>query len=141
VFLEKLRSQGWLELFTNTQLGCSQPNLAEFYAKVTVTKGIVSSVVNGVQIEFDAQTLGEILGVPAAGFDLSVRENKSLLGKAGLLDLAQRLSQQPRLKHPQSVKNGDMEHTLSAPVLVHNHEHYSTVPGAKPGRCHGSVLH
>jgi len=46
-------------------------------------------MVNGVHIEFDAQTLGEILGVPAAGFDLYVREDKSLLGMAKLLDLAQ----------------------------------------------------
>jgi len=67
VFLEKLRSEGWLELFTNTQLGCSQLDLAEFYARVTVTEGTVTSVVNGVRIEFDAQTLGDILGVPAAG--------------------------------------------------------------------------
>ena len=27
LFLEKLRSQWWLELFTNTQLVCSQPEL------------------------------------------------------------------------------------------------------------------
>jgi len=73
LFLEKLRSQGWLELFTNTQLGCSQPDLAEFYARVTVIEGTVTSVVNVVQIEFDAQTLGEIVGLPAAGFDLYVR--------------------------------------------------------------------
>jgi len=65
-------------------------------------------MVNGVQIEFDAQTLGDILGVPAAGFDLYVWKDKSLLGKAKLLDLAQRLSQQPGLRHPQSVKKGDM---------------------------------
>jgi len=100
VFLEKLRSQGWLELFTNNELGCSQPDLAEFYARVTVTEGTVTSVVNWVQIEFDAQTLGEILGVPSVGFNLYVREDKSLLSKARLLDLAQRLSQQPGLKHP-----------------------------------------
>ena len=62
VFLEKLRRQEWLELFTNTQLGCSQPDLAEFYARVTVTEGTVTSMVNGLQIEFDAQTLGDILG-------------------------------------------------------------------------------
>jgi len=31
-----------------------------------------------------------------------------LLGKAKLLELAQRLSQQPGLKHPQIVKKGDM---------------------------------
>jgi len=94
--------------FHNTQLECSQPDLAEFYARVTVAKGIVTSMVNGVQIEFDAQTLGDILGVPAAGFDLYVRKDRSLLGKAKLLDLGQRLSQQPELKHPQTVKKGDI---------------------------------
>ena len=97
VFLEKLRRQGWLELFTNTQLGCSQPDLTEFYARVTVTEGTVTSMVNGVHIEFDARTLGDILGVPAADFDMYVREDRSLLGKAKLLDLAQTLSQQPGL--------------------------------------------
>jgi len=101
VFLEKLRSQGWLELFSNTQLGCSQPDLAEFYAKVSVTEGTVTSEVNGVQIEFDAPKLGGISGIPVADFDMYVREDKSLLGKARLLDLAHRLSQQPRLKHPE----------------------------------------
>ena len=55
---------------------------------------------NGVLIEVDAHALGDILGVPAKDFDLYVWENKSLLGKAKLLELAQRLSQQPGLKHP-----------------------------------------
>jgi len=85
VFLEKLRTQGWLELFTNTQLGCSIPELAEFYARCSVTEGIVTSEVNGVRIEFDAEKLGDILGVPAAGFEIYVCEDKSLLGKARLL--------------------------------------------------------
>ena len=58
VFLDKLRAQGWLELFTNTQLGCSQPDLAELYANVSVTEDSVTSTVNGVHIEFDAHTLG-----------------------------------------------------------------------------------
>ena len=62
VFLDKLRAQGWLEFFTNTQLGCFQPNLAEFYANVFVTEDRVSSTVNGVLMEFDAHTLGDILG-------------------------------------------------------------------------------
>jgi len=35
VFLDKLRDQGWLELFTNTQMGCSPPDLTEFYANVS----------------------------------------------------------------------------------------------------------
>ena len=46
VLLDKLRSQGWLDLFTNTQLRCSAPELAEFYARVSVTEGIVTSEVN-----------------------------------------------------------------------------------------------
>ena len=95
-------------MFTNTQLGCSTPELAEFYARVSVTEETVTSEVNGVQIVFDAQKLREILGIPAAGFDIYVREDKSLFGKTRLLELAQRLSQQPGLKHPQTVKKGDM---------------------------------
>ena len=73
-------------------MGCSQPHLAEFYANISVTENRVTSTVNGVHIEFDTQILGDILGVPAKGFDLYVREDKSLLGRAKLLDLAQWLS-------------------------------------------------
>ena len=38
--------------------------LAEFYARCSVTEGTVTSEVNGVKVEFDAQKLGDILGVP-----------------------------------------------------------------------------
>jgi len=72
VFLDKLGAQGWLELFTNTQLGCSQPDLTEFYANVSVSQGLLTSTVNGVLIEVDAKALGVILGVLATGFDLYV---------------------------------------------------------------------
>jgi len=83
VFLEKLRSQGWLELFTNTQMGCSQPDLAESNARITVTKGTVTSVVNGVQIVFHAQTLGEILEVPAARFHSYAGRTSPYLARQG----------------------------------------------------------
>ena len=109
MFLDKLKAQGWFELFMNTQLGCSQPDVAEFYANVSISKGVLTSTVNGVLIEVNARALRVILGVPATGFDLYVREDKSLLGKAKLLELAQHLSQQPRLKSPQAVKKGDMQ--------------------------------
>ena len=92
VFLNKLRQQGWLEVFTNTNIGCSVPDLAEFYARCSVTNGLLVSEVNGVKIKFDAQKLGDILGIPAAGFDIYVREDKFVLGKARLVELAQRLS-------------------------------------------------
>jgi len=92
VFLEKFRAQGWLELFTNTHLGCSVPELAEFYANCSVTKGVVISEVGGKKIQFDAPKLGEILGVPAIGFDVYVREVKTVLGQARLLELSQKLN-------------------------------------------------
>ena len=60
-------------------------------------------------IEVNAQALGVILGVPATDFDLYVREDKSLVSKARLLELAQHLSQQPRLRSPLAVKKGDMQ--------------------------------
>ena len=52
--MEKLRAQGWLELFTNTQLGCSVAELAEFYANYSATKVVVTSEVRGKKIRFDA---------------------------------------------------------------------------------------
>ena len=109
VFLDKLKAQGWYELFTNTQMGCSQPDVTEFYANVALAGNVLSSTVNGVLIEVNAQTLGVILGVPATGFDLYVREDKSLLGRDRLLELAQRLSQQPGLRSLQAIKKGDMQ--------------------------------
>jgi len=108
VFLEKLRAQRWLNLFTNTQLGCSVPNVVELYANCKVTNGVVTSEVNGKKLHFEAKKLGEILGVPAVGFDVYVRDDKSMLGTVWLLELAQKLSQQTGLQTPQSVKKGDM---------------------------------
>ena len=104
VFLDKLRAQGWLELFANTQLGCSVPDLTEFYANCNVTNIVVTSEVNGKKLKFNAKDLYAILGVPAKDFDVYVREDKTVLGTARLLQLTQTLSQQTRWKAPQSVK-------------------------------------
>jgi len=62
VFLETLKAQGWYELSTNTQMGCSQPDVAEFYANVILSRDVLTRTVNGVLIEVDAQALGVILG-------------------------------------------------------------------------------
>ena len=58
VFLDKLKAQGWFELLTNTQLECSQPDVAEFYANVSIFEGVLTSTVNGVLIEVDARCHG-----------------------------------------------------------------------------------
>jgi len=85
VFLDKLRAQGWLELFANTQLGCSVPDLAEFYANCNITNAVVTSEAIGEKkMKFNAKDLGVILGVPAEGFDVYIREDKTVLGTARL---------------------------------------------------------
>ena len=137
--LDKLRQQGWLEVFTNTNIGCSVPDLAEFYARCCVTDGLLVSEVNGIKIEFDAQKLGDIMGIPTTGFDIYVREDKFVLSKARLVELAQRLSQQPGLKHPVPVNKGDMQplHQLLFWFIIKN-----VIPrGQGTSRCNGSMLH
>ena len=75
-------------MFTNTNMGSFVPDLAEFYARCSVTDGLLVSEVNGVKTEFDAQKLGDILAIPAARFDIYVREDKFVLGRARLVELA-----------------------------------------------------
>ena len=60
VFLDKLRAQGWLELFANTQLTCSVPDLAEFYENCNITNAVVTGEVNGKKLKFNAKDLGAI---------------------------------------------------------------------------------
>jgi len=53
----------------------------------------VTSTVNGHKLSFNAKELGEILGVPAKGFSVYVREDKTMLRAERMLQLTQRLSQ------------------------------------------------
>ena len=109
VFLDKLRAQGWLDTFTHTKRGCSVPELVKFYANYEVTNGIVTSYVHGQELCFDADNLGAWLGVPSKGFDVYVREDKTVLSNDQLLDLTRKLAQQPDLSTPRSVRKGEMQ--------------------------------
>jgi len=97
-----------LDLFTNTHRGCSVLDLAEFYANCAVTNGVVTSTVNGYKLRFDACELGELLGVPSEGFDVHVREDKSILGDERLLEFTRKLAQKPHLSTSRSVRKGKM---------------------------------
>jgi len=66
--------------------------LVEFHANCVVTNGVVTSTVNGHKLHFDASNLDELLGVSAKGFDVYIREDKSVLGDERLLKLTQRLA-------------------------------------------------
>jgi len=45
----------------------------------------VTSTVNGHELRFDASDLSELLGVSSEGYDVYVREDKSVLGDERLL--------------------------------------------------------
>ena len=93
VFLDKLQAQGWLDTFTNTKRGCLVPELVEFYANCEVTNGIVTGSVHGRELYFDADNLGAWVGVPSKGFDVYLREDKTVLSNDHLLDLTRKLAQ------------------------------------------------
>ena len=79
MFLDKLKAQGWLDLFANTQRGCAILDLAEFYVNYEVTDGVVTSMVNEKQLRFNAKELGKILGIPSEGFGVYVARTKQCL--------------------------------------------------------------
>jgi len=97
-----------LDLFTNTKRGCSVLDLAEFHANYVVINGVVTSTVNGHKVQFDAKKLGELLGVFSEGFDVYVREDKSILGDEQLLELTQKTAQKPHLTQFRFVRKGKM---------------------------------
>ena len=107
MFLEKLKAQGWLKLFANTQRGCFVLDLVEFYANCEVNQGVVTSMASGKPLWFNAKELAEILGIPSECFRVYAGEDKTVLRIERLLQLTQRLSQQPDLKAPWSVKKGE----------------------------------
>ena len=63
-----------------------------FCANCRVTEGMVTSSVNGQGIRVDAPILGKILGVPSQGFAVYVREDKTAMEQARLLEVSKRLS-------------------------------------------------
>jgi len=68
----------------------------------------MTSTVNDHNLRFDAKKLGEMLGVPSNGFDVYVREDKSVLGDERLLELTYKLAPKPHLTESRSVQKGEM---------------------------------
>jgi len=52
-----------LTLFINRKKDYSVSELAEFYDSYVATNGVVTGIVNGQKLHFDANDLGELLGV------------------------------------------------------------------------------
>ena len=70
----------------------------------------MTSSVHVRELCFDADNLGDWLGLPSKGFDVYVKEDKTILSNDQLLDLTRKLAQQPDLSAPRSVRKGEIQH-------------------------------
>ncbi|XP_070003451.1 uncharacterized protein [Nicotiana sylvestris] len=74
--VDALAAQGWKDMVLQMDGRLARNELIEFMANVVVKDGVVSSLVKGVQVQFDAKELGEILDIPSEGFDDYTRKSK-----------------------------------------------------------------
>ena len=114
-----------MELFTDPKRGCSVPDLAKFYESCVVNNGVVTSIVNGHEVRFGAKKLGELLGVSSEGFDVYVREDKSILGEERLLALTQRLAQKLQSGCGPVYEKGGNDVIASVVVLICDYKCFS----------------
>nr|XP_016433873.1 PREDICTED: uncharacterized protein LOC107760350 [Nicotiana tabacum] len=67
--VDALAAQGWKDMVLQMDGRLARNELIEFMENTAVKDGNVSSLVKGVQVQFDAKILGEILDIPSEGFD------------------------------------------------------------------------
>ncbi|XP_070029306.1 uncharacterized protein [Nicotiana sylvestris] len=67
--VDTLAAQGWKAMVLQMDGILSRNEIIEFMANAEVKDGKVTSKVKGVQVTFDAEKLGEILDIPAEGYD------------------------------------------------------------------------
>ena len=73
-------------------IGVFCPRFDRILCELQCYNAMVTSDVNGKKLKFNAKDLGAILGVPAEGFVVYVREYKTVLGTVPLLQLTSTLS-------------------------------------------------
>ncbi|XP_070053969.1 uncharacterized protein [Nicotiana tomentosiformis] len=69
LLLEKLQLQGWKNMVLQMDGKLARTEILEFMANCEIKNDRVTSVVKGVTVSFDYKELGEILGVPAKGYN------------------------------------------------------------------------
>nr|XP_016455665.1 PREDICTED: uncharacterized protein LOC107779701 [Nicotiana tabacum] len=83
--------------------------LIEFLANDVVKDGVVSSQVKGVQVQFDAVKLGEILDIPSEGFDDYTRKRWPCLDSLPTaLEITKRFCDSENVNKARSVQKSEM---------------------------------
>nr|XP_016474437.1 PREDICTED: uncharacterized protein LOC107796206 [Nicotiana tabacum] len=69
MLLEKLELQGWKDMVFQMEGRLARAKIMEFMTNCEIKNDRVTGVVKGVTVRFDDKELGEILGVPAEGYN------------------------------------------------------------------------
>lgn len=69
LLLEKLERQCWKDKVLQLEGRLDRAEILEFFANCEIANERVNSVVKGVKVIFDDKDLGEILGMPAEGYN------------------------------------------------------------------------
>lgn len=78
-FLDLIKFQGWEFLLSRVLENYMYPvAMTEFCQNFQAKLGIISSVVNGVKIEFNIETLGKIQKTPTEGYDTYIKGKGSV---------------------------------------------------------------
>lgn len=109
MFLEKVRTQGWLECFSTFKYRRDTYLIAEFFANLQIREGVLENKVGNNTFSVDATELGEILKVPTYGFDEHYKEDQtSILDDEIYLQLSRKFAQNPRLTVGRQVLKKEM---------------------------------
>lgn len=72
--VDAIGAQGWKDMVLQLDGRLARKELIEFMANATMKNGVVTSVVRGVKVQFDAPKLGKILDIPCEGYDDYTRQ-------------------------------------------------------------------
>ncbi|XP_070017619.1 uncharacterized protein [Nicotiana sylvestris] len=72
--VDALAAQGWKDMVLEMDGRLARKELIEFTANATVKNGVVTSIVKGVRVQFDALKLGKILDISSERYDDYTRQ-------------------------------------------------------------------
>nr|XP_016440658.1 PREDICTED: uncharacterized protein LOC107766394 [Nicotiana tabacum] len=107
--VDALAAQGWKDMVLQMDGRLARNELIEFMANVAFKDGVVSSLVKGVQLQLDAEKLGEILDIPSEGFDDYTRQRWLCLDSLPTsLEITKRFSDSKEMTEVRAVQKSEM---------------------------------
>nr|XP_009761592.1 PREDICTED: uncharacterized protein LOC104213746 [Nicotiana sylvestris] len=107
--VDSLAAQGWKDMVLQMDGRLARNELIEFMANAAVKDVVVSSLVKGVLVQFDAEKLGEILDIPSKGFDDYTRQRWPCLDSLPTaLEITKRFCDSKDVNEARAVQKSEM---------------------------------